>query len=316
MKKTATTAIAFAFGFLNLNAQITIVDPSTFSGHYFTEKNLVVEEGYSKKKKAEIDFVWNQEQGAIIGTMPGFENKSDKVVFFTESTQKNWAAKSKIWVFKSNNMNDTYYGKDMFSSQGSDIETGIFIEDGVFVLFDYTGGVDQNVKTFDVENDVNNVKIFAKDKSKLSMDKQEILKKADAMINAAGGEQMKKLLDDQRNADFAMPKETLSKTDKALKKEVVEFFTNLQMPSDDNSTFICAYTVSPDWAIIKNTATGAILGRDIVVEMVRKGNISGKCRRFPYLLTAQYNGSGYGKLMFKKKWDIVECNCSDAEKNK
>lgn len=316
MKKTVTTTVALAFGFSTLHAQLTIVDPSTFSGHYFTEKNLVVEEGYSKKKKTEIDFVWDQEHGGIIGTVPGFEKKSDKVIFFTESGQKNWAAKSKIWVFKSGNMNDTYYGKDMFNNAGSDIETGIFIEDGVFVLFDYTGGVNQNVKTFDVENDVNNVRIFAKDKSKLSMDKQEILKKADELINAAGGEQMKKQLDDQRKADFAFPKETLSKTDKALKAEVVEYFTNLQMPSDDNSTFICAYTVSPDWAIIKNTATGAILGREIVVEMVRKGNISGKCRRFPYLLYAQYNGSGYGKLMFKKKWDIVECDCKDAERNK
>ncbi|MBS1636896.1 MAG: hypothetical protein JST26_13345 [Bacteroidetes bacterium] len=316
MKKTVVTGMALALGLLKLNAQVTIVDPSTFSGHYYTEKNIVIEDGYSKKKKTELDLVWNAENGSLTGTVQGFESKSDKIVFFTESTQKNWAAKSKIWVFKSSNMNDNYYGKDMFTSSGSEIETGMFIEDGVFVLFDYTGGVDQNVKTFDVENDVNNVRIFAKDKSKLSMDKQEILKKADAMINAAGGEQMKKQLDAQRKADFAFPKETLSKTDKALKKEVVEFFTNMEMPADDNSTFICAYTVSPDWAIIRNTTTGVILGREIVVEMVRKGNISGKCRRFPYLLYAQYNGSGYGKLMFKKKWDIVECDCAEAEKNK
>lgn len=316
MKKTVVTTTALAFALLKLNAQITAVDPSTFSGHYFTEKKLVIENGYSKKKKEEIDFAWDQEHGCIVGTVPGFEKMSDKVIFFTEAIQKNWAAKSKIWVFKSGNMNDTYYGKDMFSNAGSDIETGIFIEEGVFILFDYTGGVNENVKTFDVENDVNNVRIFAKDKSKLSMDKQEILKKADALINAAGGAQMKKQLEDQRKAAFAMPKETLSKTDKALKKEVVEFFTNLEMPADDNSTFICAYTVSPDWAIQNNSITGAILGREIVVEMVRKGNISGKCRRFPYLLYAPYNGSGYGKLVFKKKWDIVECDCSDAEKNK
>ena len=316
MKKTVTTAVAFAFGFTTLNAQITIVDPSTFSGHYFTEKNMVIEEGYSKKKKTEIDFVWDQEHGGITGTVTGFEKKSDKVIFFTESTQKGWAAKSKIWVFKSSNMNDTYYGKDMFSNSGSDIETGIFIEDGVFVLFDFTGSADKSVKTFDVENDVNNVRIFAKDKSKLSMDKQEILKKADAMINAAGGEQMKKLLDDQRKADFAFPKETLSKTDKALKAEIVEFFNNLQMPPDDQTTFVCAYTVSPDWAIVNNKTTGAILGREIIVEMVRKGQVSGKCRRYPYKLYAPYNGTGYGKVTFKQKWDMVECSCSDAEKNK
>ncbi len=316
MKKSLTTVVTLAFAVLKINAQVSIVDPTSFSGHYFTEKDLVIEDGYFKKKKTEIDFVWNPEQGAIVGTVPGFEKKSDKVIFFTEQIQKNWAAKSKIWIFKSNNMNDTYYGKDMFSNSGSDIETGIFIEDGVFVLFDYTGSVNEAVKSFDVENDEKNVRIFAKDKSKLSMNKQDILKKADDIINAAGGEQMKKQLDDQRKATFKFPKETLSKTDKELKKEVVEFFNNLEMPSDDNSTFICAYTVSPDWAISNNKATGAILGREIVVEMVRKGNISGKCRRFPYLLYAPYNGSGYGKLTFKKKWDIVECDCNDAEKNK
>ena len=314
MKHQTLSLTALAFGFLKLNAQITIVDPSTFSGHYFTEKNIVIEDGYFKKKKTELDLVWDKEKSSIIGTVPGFENKGDKINFYTESLQQGWAGKSKIWIFVNSHLNDNYYGKDMFYQ--SDLTAATFIEDGVLVLFNYTGGVDMKVKTFDVVKDEQSIRIIAKDKSKLSMNKQDIIKKVDDMINAAGGAQMKKQLDDQRKADFAFPKETLSKTDKVLKAEVVEFFNNLQMPADDQTDFICAYTVSPDWGIINNKTTGAILGREIVVEMVRKGQVSGKCRRYPYKLYAPYNGTGYGKLTFKQKWDFVECDCNDAEKNK
>ncbi len=315
VKKTVLASVlTTCFITAQMKAQLVVVDPATFSGHYYSEMKMEVEKpsGYGVKKVDELDLTYDEANNRLLGTAKGFESKSDKILFYTEQTQKNWAQKSKIWIFKNGEMNRRYYGKDMFYEASA----AVFIEEGVLVLFDYTGAVDDKIKSFDVLTSDVEIRIMAKDKSTLSMNKQEAAKRADELINAAGGEQMKKLLDDQKKAAFAFPKETLSKTDKAIKADVLEYFTNLQMPSDDNSTFICAYTVSPDWAIQKNTLTGAILGREIVVEMVRRGNISGKCRRFPYLLYQSYNGSGYGKFTFKKKWDIVECDCADAEKNK
>jgi hypothetical protein len=315
MKKTLLSIAAIAFNAIAMNAQVNAVDPSTFNGHYFTEAKMVIEKGaYSKKKVDELDIIFDVEKGKLIGTAKGFEDKSDKLIFYTEASQKAWAAKSKIWIFASENMNDSYYGKEMFNR--SELTHAVFIEEGVLVIFKYYGAKDKKIKAFDVLTDDINIRIIAKDKSKLSMNKQEAAKKADDLINAAGGAQMIKQLENQKKADFAFPKETLSKTDKQLKADIKEFFDNLGMPADDQSDYVCSYSTNNDWTIITHKVTGAILERQMSIEMVRKGRVSGKCFRFMYLITEQYNGSGYGKPMFVKNWGRVECECADADKNK
>lgn len=314
MKKLALMLLCGVFLSQSSEGQ-QIVDPSAFPGHYFTEKKMIIETGsYSKKKKDEIDFTFDAANGVLLGVVPGFENESDKIIFRAENPYNKWAADTKIWILRNGNVNGIRYGKDMFNV--SNYSAGTFIEDGVFVLFDYTSGVDPDKKVFDVVMNEQNVRIIAKDKSKLTMDKMEAAKRVEDLLNRAGGKQMKKTLDDQEKAVFAFPKETLTKSDKGLKKDIVELFSNTEMPADDQTDFICAYTTGSDWNIITNKLTGAILGREIGAEMVRKGRLSGKCRRYPYIIQAAYTGSGYTKPHLKTKYDMVECDCADAAKNK
>lgn len=303
-------AVTTIMGFCNAKAQ-TPVDPTTFPGHYYTETKMQVE---GKKKKSELDFTFDQTAGRLVGIVEGFEEKKDKIVLLAEDPYKKWAKDTKIWILRNNITNRMEYGRDMFDE--GEFNAAAFIEDGVLVLFKYYGGKDKKVRVFDVVMNENNVRLIAKDKSKLSMNKLEAAKKAEDMINAAGGAQMKKTLDDQTKAAFGVPNETLSKNDKELKKDILEFFNNLGVSDDDKSEFICAYSTSNDWAIINNKATGAILGREIIVEMIRKGNETGKCRRFPYKLYEPYNGSGFGKLAFKSRFEAVECDCAQVNKNK
>jgi|GEM_PF-5810432 len=303
----AATAILVSHG---VGAQ-TPVDPSTFPGHYFTEEKMQID---GKKKKDEVDFTFDAATGRLVGTVKGFEDKTDKIVLRAEDPYKSWAANTKIWILRNNVVNRMGYGREMFDE--GEFVAAVFIEDGVLVMFKYYGGNDKKVRMFDVVMKENNIRIIAKDKSKFSINKLEAAKRAEDLINAAGGVQMKKMLDDQNKAAFGVPNESLSKTDKELKKDILDFFNNLAMPPGDQTDFICAYSTSNDWTIINNNLTGAILGRELNIEMIRKGRESGKCRRYPYKVYEAYNGSGFGKPAFRSKYDMVECDCSQVDKNK
>jgi hypothetical protein len=157
---------------------------------------------------------------------------------------------------------------------------------------------------------------MATDKSKLSMDKLVAVQKAEDMLNAAAGGQLAKIQKDQEKAAVAVPDETLSKTDKALKTEITTLLKTFMNPEDTDAEFVCAYTSGADWTIVRNTVTGAILGREIIAEMILRNKKSGNCWRMPYTITAPYNGSGYGKLAYKRKWDMIKVDCAQTEKNK
>jgi hypothetical protein len=299
----------------NLKAQVTPVDPSTFAGHYFTEVKMVIESGYSKKKKDELDFTFesNETAGLLKGVVKGFEDNSNKIVFYADNYNTKWAKETGIWFFANNNMNGTYYGKAMFDY--NEMSMGTFIEPGLFVVFAAYSSEDKS-KAFMVKMDVNRIRLIAKDQSKLTMDKLVAAQKAEDMINAAAGAQLKKIQNDQEKAAIAVPNESLSKTDKELKKEITTLLKGFMSPEDTDAEFICAYTTSNDWTIFTNKLTGMILNREINAEMILKNKKSGKCWRSPYTLVAQYNGAGYGKLAFKKKWNMMQCDCAQVDKNK
>lgn len=292
-------------------AQVKPVDPSTFSGLYYTETKMKVEYGSFKKKTDEVNLTFNPENGLLTGLVSEAKSGMDALKFHADGDKITWAKKSGIWFWANDNNNKNTYGP-LFDYNLVTMAT--FIEEGVLVLFDASYWTSE--KKFKAKLDPKLVTILAKDKAKLSIDKVTAAKSAEDMINASASAELTKNIQKQVEDGKNVPKETLSKTDKALKKEVLEYFNSLPLGEGDQSDFICAYTTSNDWTIITNKLTGAILGREINAEMIRKGRVSGKCRRLPYTLYQQYNGSGYGKLTFQKKWDLIECDCSQANNNK
>lgn len=312
MKKTIGM---FAIGALlmatNLKAQVTPVPPSTFAGHYFTETRMKVSYGSFSKKTDEINLSFNAESGLLSGLIDGAKDGMDKLKFNADQYNRKWASETGIWFWDNDNNNGSVYGKDMFDYNQMTLAT--FIEPGVLVIFE-AGKISGNPKAYVAKTDPNRIRLMATDKSKLSMDKLVAVQKAEDMINAAAGAQLTKIQNDQAKAAIAVPNETLSKTDKALKAEITEVLKSYIQ--DDLAEFICAYSTSNDWKIIRNNVTGAILGREIIVEMIRKTKASGNCWRYPYTLTAPYNGSGYGKLTYQAKWNPVQCDCSQTAKNK
>lgn len=292
-------------------AQVKPIDPSTFSGLYYTETKMKVEYGSFKKKTDEINLSFNSENGLLSGLVAEAKPGMDALKFHADGDKITWSKKSGIWFWSNDNNNKSTYGP-LFDYNLVTMAT--FIEEGVLVLFDASYWTSEN--KFKAKLDPQLVTIVSKDKSKLAMDKAAAAKRAEDMINASASGELTKNIQKQVEDGKAVPKETLSKTDKALKKEVLEYFNSVPLSEGDQSDFICAYTTSNDWTIITNKLTGAILGREINAEMIRKGRVSGKCRRNPYTLYQQYNGSGYGKLTFQRKWDLIECDCNQANNNK
>lgn len=294
----------------NLKSQVKAVNPSTFNGLYYTEEKMKIKYGGDFPFKTdEVTITFDAASGLLSGTLAKANPNMDKLKFHADGDKITWSKKSGIWFWANDNNNKSNYGP-LFDYNNVTMAT--FIEEGVLVLFDASYMTAKG--KFEVKKDVKLITIIAKDKSKLSMNKLEAAQKAEDFINAAGSAELTKNISNQAAAAKNVPNETLSKTDKALKKEVLEFFNSVPLGEGDQSDFICAYTMSNDWTIETNKLTGAILGREIIVEMIRKGRVSGKCRRFPYTVYQQYNGSGYGKMTFKRKWDLIECDCAQAEK--
>jgi len=295
----------------NIIAQVNPVDPSTFNGLYYTEEKMKIKYGGDFPFKTdEVTLTFDPSTGLLSGTLAKANPSMDKLKFHGED-YKSWAQKSGIWAWRNDNSNKSSYGP-LFDYNNVTMAT--FIEEGVLVLFDASYMTAKS--KFEVKKDAKLITILAKDKSKLSMDKLAAAQKAEDFMNAAGSAELTKNISDQAAAAKNVPNETLSKTDKALKKELLEYFNSVPLGEGDQSDFICAYTQSNDWTIITNKLTGAILSREIVAEMIRKGRVSGKCFRLPYTLYQQYNGSGYGKLTYKQKWNSIECDCAQANKNK
>lgn len=297
----------------NLKAQVTPVPPSTFAGHYFTESRMKVSHGSFSKKTDEINLSFNAESGLLSGLVDGAKEGMDKLKFNADQYNRKWASETGIWFWDNDNNNGSVYGKDMFDYNQMTLAT--FIEPGVFVIFE-AGKISGNPKAYVAKMDPNRIRLMATDKSKLSMDKLVAVQKAEDMINAAAGVQLAKIQNDQEKAAVAVPDETLSKTDKGLKTEITTLLKTFMNPEDTDAEFVCAYTSSADWTIVRNNATGAILGREIIAEMILKNKKSGNCWRMPYTLTAPYNGSGYGKLAYKRKWDMIKVDCTQTAKNK
>ena len=313
-KKIIYTCIAYACFLTTTNAQTKGVSSSEFGGTYFSEEKMVVKvSGGRTKKTNEIVFSFDEKTGKLSG-MPDMK-ANDPLVFYADpSSWGKWSRESGVWTWANSNTNGTAYGKEMFDY--SNFSNATFIEPGVLVIFEKYSAKDKKVRMFDVTMDVKKIRIMAKDKNKLTMDKLEAAKKAEEMVNATAGAQMKKILDGQNAAAVAVPNESLSKTDKALKAEITTLLTAFVDNADGNTEILCIYTTSADWTIINNKQTGAILSREINAEMVLKNKVSGKCQRVPYTLTAPYNGTGFGKLKFKQKWNEQPCDCSQAAKNK
>ena len=308
MKKTiGMFAISALLMATNLKAQVTPVDPSTFAGHYFTEVKM------KPQKTSEINLSFDQSTGLLSGLKDGADEGGNKLKFHADVYNRKWASETGIWFWANDNNNGTYYGKEMFDYNQMTLAT--FIEPGVFVVFE-AGKLSNNPKAFVAKMDPNRIRLMATDKSKLSMDKLVAVQKAEDMLNAAAGQQIAKIQSDQEKAAVAVPDETLSKTDKALKTEITTLLKTFMNPDDTDAEFVCAYTSSADWTIVRNNATGAILGREIIAEMILKNKKSGNCWRMPYTLTAPYNGSGYGKLAYKRKWDMIKVDCAQTAKNK
>lgn len=311
MKKHTKTLLLISGLFASTNsfAQVTPVDPATFAGHYYTESKMTM----GSKKSNELDMTFDAATGLLSGISPARPDYIYKVNFIADGDKRQYAKDTKIWYWDNSSGNGADYGKDMFNYEN--VRMGTFIEEGVFVLFNASTKLDDKSKMFWADKDPKAIRIMAKDKSKLGMDKMVAVQKAEDMINAAAGAQLRKTLNDQEASMLNVPNETLTKTDKALKEEITTFlkpYANNGQPLD----FLCAYSTSADWTINTNSLTGAILSREIQVEMILQNRDSKNCWRNPYTLIAQYNGSGYGKLAFKSKWDVQKCDCAQVAKNK
>jgi hypothetical protein len=294
------------------------VDATAFPGHYFTEAKIEMPDVVlARKKRNEIDLTFDANTGILCGTASGFGDAPCKITFSVDDNIKRWATETKIWFWANEDKNAISYGKDMFDKRKMNMAT--FIEEGLLVLFDaYPAGEEERMKgkVYVVKQDPDRVRLLAKDRSKLKIDKMEAVKRAEALINEAAGYQMKKLKESQQISALRVPEETLSKTNKVLKAEINSLLKSFIISGDNHVEFICAYTTSLDWTVNSNIMTGEAESREIIAEMILKNRKSGKCWRMPYTLISARGQYGYGKLEFKQKWNLQECDCSLAGKNK
>ena len=97
MKKLFLSISTLTLSLLQLNAQVTPVNPSTFSGHYFTEETMKIKYGSFSKKTNEINLTFDEKTGLLSGLVDDAKEKMDKLSFYSDPTKKANATKSGVW---------------------------------------------------------------------------------------------------------------------------------------------------------------------------------------------------------------------------